>query len=247
MKKIFSILFCVFCAVTAGAKTTYYFNARIGGGLASGFDAPKKLNGAILGPDPGATVMFQPNICVGSKKQFVLAPTLQYEVSGFTTDLHMDHVISVPLLFGYRVRMGNGIFFVPKIGPTLGYLISSSGKDYLGFGGIIPPGYVEEWTSSYSDNLGSGVMAVFREKNSFIIGPYLDLAFEIKRFVIGLSGYYSITSQEMGVEKYVYDNAGIYGYFTSYTLIGGLSSNEENSSLSAFHHYGMYLTFGVKF
>ncbi len=215
MKKIFSILFLVCCTVTTNARSTY-FNVRVGGGMASSIDAPKKIGETIIGPNAGACFIFQPNICVGSKKQFVLAPTLQYEACGFASDI-FDHVISVPLLFGYRMRIGNGIFFVPKVGPTFGYLFTSA-KDI--------DGTVWVENHQYSENI-----TVYRDANCFIVGPYADLAFEIKRFVIGLNGYYSITSQDVAM----------------YKSVNILSSADENSSLSAFHHYCMYLTFGVKF
>ena len=196
--------------VTVSARSAY-FNVRVGGGMTSGINAPGKINDAILRPAGGVTFMFQPNILLGNSKKFVLAPSLQYEYAGIGETVR-DHVVSIPILFGYRVKLSDGIFFVPKVGPTLGCRISSRRTIYNNFD-------------------------ISKEKEHFIAGAYLDLCFEIKRFVIGLNGYYSFTSQEIVLND-------INTYFISQHQ---LSSSTEGSSLSPFHSYGLFMTFGYKF
>lgn len=210
MKKTLLFVLLLLSAITVSARTTY-FNVRVGGGLTSGIDAPGKIDDAILRPAGGVTFMFQPNILIGGSKKFVLAPSLQYEYAGLGDEIR-DHVVSLPILFGYRIKLSDGIFFVPKAGPTLGYRISNHRTIYNNFD-------------------------ISKEKEHFIAGAYLDLCFEIKRFVIGLNGYYSFTSQEIVLND-------INTYFISKHL---LSSSTEGSSLSPFHSYGLFMTFGYKF
>lgn len=194
--------------VTVSARSAY-FNVRVGGGITSGITAPGKIDDAILRPAGGVTFMFQPNILLGGSKKFVIAPSLQYEYAGLGDEIR-DHVLSAPILFGYRIKLSDGIFFVPKVGPTLGCRFSNHRTIYQ-------------------------YICVSKEKEQFIAGAYLDLCFEIRRFVIGLNGYYSFTSQEIILS----DNFSTKSYI--------LSSSDAGSSLSPYHPYGLFMTVGYKF
>jgi|GEM_PF-809700 hypothetical protein len=182
MRKFFFLLFA-FCTISVSARTSAYYNVRAGVEY-----APTISHGEA---DFGFAFMFQPNICFGNQKQFTFSPTLQYDV---TVGEEVSHRIHVPLLLGYRVRMGERSFFVPKIGPTLGYSTTTDNGD--------------------SDGISSA-----------LIGPYVDLCFELHRFVLGLGGYYSFISGD------AYKN-GPYGRYLYH---------------SGHNAYALTLSFGYKF
>lgn len=112
MKKILVTVVAAFMAVVGYAQTT--FNVRIGGGAfgASYYDyyyEDSELNG-------GAAFTFEANIPLGAKtNRLVFSPSL-FVVSDFGDYTNLN----IPLHFGYKVPLGHGSLFIPKMGPMIG-------------------------------------------------------------------------------------------------------------------------------
>lgn len=119
MKKLL-ILALLLGTVAASARSTIW-NIRVGGGLQSNYKTYGVGYGdRIIGPAPGVEFLLQPNIALGEKKKWVFAPSLQV---GIACEAEYATQFSMPLLFGYRIKMGNRSMFVPKVGPYVGYCI----------------------------------------------------------------------------------------------------------------------------
>lgn len=115
MKKLFITIVMVFMTMVGYAQTT--FNVRIGGGFfQTVYDDYSKSYAESNG---GAALVLEANLPLGAKtNRFVFSPSLF-----FLYDLHDKININIPLHFGYKVSLGNGSLFVPKIGPMVGYSI----------------------------------------------------------------------------------------------------------------------------
>lgn len=113
MKKLFITIIVAFMAMVGYAQTT--FNVRIGGGFFQScyedyYDDYIESNG-------GAALAFEANIPLGARiNRFVFSPSL-FVVSYLEDGVNFD----IPLHFGYKVSLGNGSLFIPKIGPMVGY------------------------------------------------------------------------------------------------------------------------------
>lgn len=253
MKKIAVFILFFLSVISVNARSTY-FNVRVGGGLRGDYKTP----GSYVDPSlpeltstGGLTFIFQPNIMFGSDKRFVFSPTLQYDF-GFNTGDHNDysHQISVPLLVGYRIKIGNGSFFVPKIGPVVGYFIKggsrfsarSSWSDDWKYGGV----------SNGTGRDGDGEYFLYKDgyvtsgtvKGDFVIGPYIDLCFEIKRFVVGLNAYYSFTSRDI---EWTRNHTGDYKVYVKDASKVELTPSYTTSGSISYHSYALSISFGYKF
>ena len=138
MKKTILSLAMAAVATMASAQTSY--NVRMGGGL---------LYETFVG-----TIMGQADIPVKSGSNCVFSPALQFSVGADNVLAAMAHAN-----VGYRVRIGEGALFVPKVGFAAGY---------------VQPNYYYDY--------------------GFLAGPSMDLAIEVKHFVIGITAFYSINS-----------------------------------------------------
>lgn len=115
MKKLFITIVMVFMAMVGYAQTT--FNVRIGGGFFQTVD--DHYSNSYVESNGGAALVLEANLPLGAKtNRFVFSPSLF-----FLYDLHDKININIPLHFGYKVSLGNGSLFVPKIGPMVGYRI----------------------------------------------------------------------------------------------------------------------------
>lgn len=120
MKKILFIVL-LFGAVTASARRTAW-DIRLGTGMQGSCNSSRyglKVGDKLISPAPGIEFLLQPNIGLGDKQKWVFAPTLQAALA-FGDDL--SYQVSVPLLFGYRIKAGNRVLFVPKVGPFAGII-----------------------------------------------------------------------------------------------------------------------------
>lgn len=121
MKKLFITLFLAVMAIGANAQVTW--NVRAGVALANGeFDVYGKAFGSDMGVGP--VLAIGSNIPLNNSK-FTFSPSIisviKCSVNGgldFTT-------INIPLNIGYKIMLGNKSYFVPKIGPYIGYMHSS--------------------------------------------------------------------------------------------------------------------------
>lgn len=113
MKKLFITIVMVFMTMVGYAQTT--FNVRIGGGFFQKvYDDYSKSYAESNGD---AALALEANLPLGARtNRFVFSPSLFV-----VYDLEDQVNINIPLHFGYKVLLGNGALFVPKIGPIVGY------------------------------------------------------------------------------------------------------------------------------
>lgn len=162
MKKLFITIVMAFMAVTGYAQTT--FNVRVGGGFFQTYVDDYYDYGTE--PHGGATLTFEANIPLGARtNKFVFSPSVSV-ISDITDGAN----INVPLHFGYKVPLGNGSVFIPKIGPMVGYYAAYSTINTLAVGP----------STEFSF-----------ETNHFVIAAncYVDLIEEVKFGVFGTIGY----------------------------------------------------------
>lgn len=125
MKKLFITLFLAVMAIGANAQVTW--NVRAGVALAN-VDVRAyrgKHNGSHMGVTPALAIGC--NIPIGESK-FTFSPTVISIIGGKTDYDYDDYdvkftTINLPLYIGYKMQLsGNRNFFVPKVGPYIGYL-----------------------------------------------------------------------------------------------------------------------------
>lgn len=126
MKNLLVTIVAAFMAVVGYAQTT--FNVRIGGGFFQReYHRYYSLN--EIRTDVGAALTFESNIPLGAKtNRTVFSPSL-FVVSDFRDGTNLD----IPLHFGYKVSLGYGSLFIPKIGPMVGYHGCDDDYDGNGF------------------------------------------------------------------------------------------------------------------
>lgn len=255
MKKNLLFVLMMLCALTAGARTTT-FNFRVGGGLISGYDFPRYESDVVPVPETGVkggvTFMFQPNILFGANKQWVFAPTLQYELGNLGSNHSgMFHNIFLPILVGYRVTLGNSCIFVPKIGPVIGYTLRDDEHFDSDYATRDWPSYTYPQNYSFITeryHVSDGEM-----KNSFNAGLYLDLCFEIKKFIVALNGYYGFTSTDITWTEHheVIKTTATYKrerYSSgSYVYQDDKLVDTTTDFKKSYTPYSLFVTFGYKF
>lgn len=142
MKKLFITLFLAVMAIGVNAQVTW--NVRAGVALAN-VDVRSSW-----GRPYGSTMGFAPALVLGcnvpiSDSKFTFSPTIISVISGKADyDWECEEVkfttINLPLYVGYKMQLsGNRNFFIPKVGPYIGYLHTkdtyfNSGCDYVRFG-----------------------------------------------------------------------------------------------------------------
>lgn len=112
MKKIIFALLLAVSAINANAQVTW--NVRAGGGVGS----------MMIGP----TLQFQCNIPFKRNSHWTFSPSVcvSYDMIDF-----QKLPIWVPLTIGYKVRMGDGNLFFPKLGVAAG-VEGAYGKPFVG-------------------------------------------------------------------------------------------------------------------
>lgn len=113
MKNLLVTIVAAFMAVVGYAQTT--FNVRAGAGFfgASYCDYDDWYYSEFKA---GAALAFEANIPLGARtNRLVFSPSLLI-VSDFGEHTNFN----MPLHFGYKVPLGHGSFFIPKIGPMIG-------------------------------------------------------------------------------------------------------------------------------
>lgn len=113
MKKFLIILFLAFCAaVQSNAQMTW--NVRAGGGLVSSVyeDYWDYYSECSFGP----MVSLETNIPFAKGSQWCISPSI-------IVASDMEYVeLSLPILMGYKLPVGNSGLFIPKVGPFVGYV-----------------------------------------------------------------------------------------------------------------------------
>lgn len=139
MKKLFAIMSVAFILATASyAQAT--FNIRVGGGLHQAYSESYSSYNYSYGYNyyyyddgiesyPSAAFVFETNIPLGGRaSKFVFSPSLF-----IASDCLNLVAFNVPLYFGYKIPMSSSSIFIPKIGPMLGYDISTNSDVYSDF------------------------------------------------------------------------------------------------------------------
>lgn len=93
-----------------GAKAQVTTNVRVGGGYNTGA--------------PCITGLFQANIPFQRGGKLTFSPSVEFDYSTHV-DCDGTRNLMLPLQLGYKVPMGNNLLFFPKVGPAVGYDISS--------------------------------------------------------------------------------------------------------------------------
>lgn len=164
MKKFLVTMVAVFIAMAGYAQTT--FNVRVGGGMFQIFDDyyyDEYYYDVCCDDCYGAALTFEANIPLGSRKnKFVFSPSVF-----MASDFDEGGVLNIPLHFGYKVPIGIGSLFIPKIGPMIGYNV-------------------------YNESLAFGPSAEFAFEIKhfvFAVNGYVDFMAEAKAGVFGTIGY----------------------------------------------------------
>lgn len=125
MKKLFITLFLAVMAIGANAQVTW--NVRAGVALANvDVTNHREWNyGSQMGVTPALAIGC--NIPIGESK-FTFSPTV-ISIIGGKTDYYYDGnydvkftTINLPLYIGYKMKLNGNRYFVPKVGPYIGYL-----------------------------------------------------------------------------------------------------------------------------
>ena len=166
MKKIILSLAMAMTAIGASAQNTY--NVRVGGGFST--------NDLF-----SATVMGQANFQFKGGSPWIFSPAMQVAAD-------FDDLITVMAYanMGYRLIIGDGCLFVPKVGIGSGYSDASFDRN----------GY----------------------EAGYLVGPSIDLTFELKHFVIGLTGFYSLNKVWDSWEDYEQYNFSMISLTLGYTF-----------------------------
>lgn len=123
MKKLFITLFLAVMAIGVNAQVTW--NVRAGVALAN---VDVKRYWSLKGSDMGVT----PALAIGcnipiAESKFTFSPTLISLVAGKADYYYSDYevkftTINLPLYIGYKMKLSGNRYFVPKVGPYIGYL-----------------------------------------------------------------------------------------------------------------------------
>lgn len=123
MKKLFITLFLAVMAIGANAQVTW--NVRAGVALAN---VDVKRYWRLYGSDMGVT----PALAIGcnipiAESKFTFSPTIISLVAGKAYYDSSDYevkftTINLPLYIGYKMKLSGNRYFVPKVGPYIGYL-----------------------------------------------------------------------------------------------------------------------------
>lgn len=113
MKKVLLALVMAVSVISAKAQIT--MNVRAGGGYNT-----EKL---------GGTGIFQVNVPFRDGSRWTFSPSLQLDLAIEPFCDEGSHNILLPLCLGYKMKLGNGLFF-PKFGPAVGYDLFSYGKAF---------------------------------------------------------------------------------------------------------------------
>lgn len=113
MKKYLIILVLAFCAaVQSNAQTTW--NVRAGGGLFPSVWEDYWDYSSYFGFGP--MVSLETNIPFAKASQWCISPSIIV-----ATNIE-DVELSLPILMGYKLPVGNSGIFIPKVGPFVGYI-----------------------------------------------------------------------------------------------------------------------------
>lgn len=132
MKKLFITLFLAVMAIGTNAQVTW--NVRAGVALAN---VDVKLSWMLRGSDMGVT----PALAIGcnipiAESKFTFSPTVISIIGGKTDYYYYGDndvkftTINLPLYIGYKMKLSGNRYFVPKVGPYIGYLHTKD--DYKG-------------------------------------------------------------------------------------------------------------------
>ena len=137
MKKLFITLFLAVMAIGANAQVTW--NVRAGVALAN---VDVKTYGSLRGSDMGVTpaLAIGCNIPIGESK-FTFSPTIISLLAGKADYYYSDYevkftTINLPLYIGYKMKLSGNRYFVPKIGPYIGYLHTNEDYDHYSNDGV---------------------------------------------------------------------------------------------------------------
>lgn len=114
MKKFLIILFLAFCAaVQSNAQMTW--NVRAGGGLV--YPVYEDYWDYYSECRFGSMVFLETNIPFAKGSQWCISPSI---IVG--SDRNDHDVMSLPILMGYKLPVGNSGLFIPKVGPFVGFI-----------------------------------------------------------------------------------------------------------------------------
>lgn len=128
MKKLFITLFLAVMAIGVNAQVTW--NVRAGVAVANA-DVETDWDPEVT--DVGVTTALAVgcNIPIKNSK-FTFSPTI-ISVLGCRGDFWNDKVtfttINMPLYIGYKINMGLAKYFIPKVGPYIGYQLVNESYD----------------------------------------------------------------------------------------------------------------------
>ena len=156
MKKVLLALVIAVSVISAKAQTT--MNVRAGYGYNTDAD--------------GVTGIFQVNMPFKTGNRWTFSPSLQLDMAIEPYENKGSQNILVPLLLGYKIKLGNGLLF-PKLGPAVGYDVFSDPGFNVGIS--------EEWAYEYKHfvvalNAYSSFTEVSRYFKNFDCWPKINTA-----------------------------------------------------------------------